>query len=324
MKSLNQLVDKTLRQYGWLRRALLFIAAGGGLLAGILQIVVASAPKDTDVSPWLLGFQLLGVALAILIPAILAIFDDSSADFVITANGFREERDARQQDIDVLQRRLAALEDEYRYSVTLYQTAAAMSELSDPLILARREEREALREKLVLSVLDRLIERQQALFGMGDENWTFGVYRWSEATGQLDMFATRRKSRDSEAQAHRSWKPGEGHVGQAFKGREELICADVTEPNVSGFVRATGQNERGYDASTYVSFASIPIRLGDREVPLGVLVATSNCKDRFVPAAIADEKGVRDTVEPLRAAANTLATILGVNHINQHEGVPHG
>lgn len=320
MKSLNELVDKQLRQYGWLRRLLLFVAAAGGLLAGVLQIVVSTASAEAPPSFWLLGFQLLGVALAIVIPFLLACFDDTSADFVISANDYRNQRDHKQSELDALQRQFDALEAEYTYCMTMYQTASAMSELTDPLLLAEPEQREALRKTLVLSVLDRLIERQRVLFGTGDENWTFGVYRWSPDTQKLDMFATRRKSRESEDQEHRSWASSEGHVGQAFAKRIELVCADVNDPMVSGFVQAKGVNARSYDSSTYVSFASIPLRIGDADEPLGVLVATSSAKNRFVPAIIAEQEGLRDTIEPLRAAANTLATILGINHIDSTKG----
>ena len=232
--SLDRLVDKQLRQHAWLRRALLVIAAAGGLLAGILQIVISSRGDDAQPSAWLFGFQLLGMALAIFIPALLAVFDDTSADVVISANSFKDERDGKQIELDALQRQYDSLTAEFEYAMTLYGTASAISELTDPLLLAPPQDRETLRKTLVLSVLDRLVERQTTLFGMVDENWTYGVYRWNATTQQLDMFATRRASRPSEEQEHRSWKPGDGHVGQAIKAREDLVCSAVTDPSVSG------------------------------------------------------------------------------------------
>ncbi|MCV2891426.1 GAF domain-containing protein [Ruegeria aquimaris] len=144
---------------------------------------------------------------------------------------------------------------------------------------------------------------------MNDDRWTFGLY--VPEGDKLVMRVTRRWSRESEEASHREWKPGEGHVGQAFKTKRELVCRDSTDPNVRGFLIATGQNERSYDSELYMSFASVPIMIGTRPKPLGVLVATSDRRGRFAPSNNDDENGVLpDTVEPLRVAANVIATIL--------------
>src|SRR5690606_30597181 len=74
---------------------------------------------------------------------------------------------------------------------------------------------------------------------------------------------------------------GQGHVGKAFADYKPIITGDASHPDVIQLCGAPVDKERSNDFDVYRSFASIPIGLNGDDLPYGVLVATSNVKDRF-------------------------------------------
>jgi hypothetical protein len=159
-------------------------------------------------------------------------------------------------------------------------------------------------------MLDLLVASKSTLFGMGDEQWNFSIYLWNGGAGQLDCIACRRPARTDEDAPHRSWRPGEGHVGKAFQMRRALTCADSTDPNVRSFFDAPEDKRAGYDDSQrYRSLAAVPFQLPGAEGPTGVVVATSDVPGRFRPTI---DGGDDESVLPIRALSKTLATLFGV------------
>ena len=92
----------------------------------------------------------------------------------------------------------------------------------------------------------------------------------------------------------------------------EQVCGDANAPGVNGLITARDDQYREYDPAIYVSFASLPIKLGDQKAPLGVFVATSDRINRFVTEEEARGAGERDTVEALRTVTDILATMIVV------------
>lgn len=306
-RDLRAQIGRKLAEYGRLRRIMLALAAAG---AGGSWILGAAAPDEP--APWLAAAQLFGLFVSGGVALVFAIFEDNSADLARTAQSLEDERDATQRDLEQSKRDFQALEEEFRYQITLYQFSRSIGELTDPFLDPRNPEAMPDLQARVGYLLDVLSQEKGTLFGIGDEKWAFNVYLWNANSECLEMLACRRWSRHSEEQAHRRWGRGEGHAGLAFKHGMELVCGDANDPSVNGLITARGDQYRDYDRATYVSFASLPIKLGDEEEPRGVLVATSDQKHRFVTEEEALSTGQRDTVEALRTVTDILATMIVV------------
>lgn len=302
-RKVYDMLAQQLRAQGWVRRSMFVLATAGAAVAAIISMY----PKPVGGFPiWVLVLQALGLLFAGIVPLLFAFAERTPEELVRELGRQTEARELAEVARSEAEQALDALKGAFRGSVVLYITAQAISEATDAVILAQDGERREVARRQLYSILDRLIEHKSELFGMTDDRWAFGIYVHEQ--DQLVLPVTRRWSRESEQGRHRAWATGEGHVGQAFNARRELVCADSRAPEVAGFMEATGGNYRSYDQQLYVSFASVPLMIGNKEEPMGVLVATSDQAGRFAPPNGQD--GTQDTVEPLRLAANVIATIL--------------
>ena len=121
------------------------------------------------------------------------------------------------------------------------------------------------------------------VLGIGaSEKWTFGVFLYSRKLDEL-VPLWREKSRNHPSKgAPRSWGRGQGHVGKSFVDRKPIVTGDGTHPDVIQLCGAPAGRERPYDLDVYRSFASIPVGPSSADgMPYGVLVGTSDKKDRF-------------------------------------------
>jgi GAF domain-containing protein len=162
-------------------------------------------------------------------------------------------------------------------------------------------------------MLDVMVSDKAVLFGIDSDRWNFAIYVYDPSAGALDCAACRRPIRAEEEAQHRSWKPGEGHVGIAFQTEREIVAGDTSEPEAQALFDAPDQLRRDDDRGRYRSIASIPIRLAG-EKPIGILVATSDVAKRF---RLQDrtEDTVQDPVEPLRVLANALALVIKATNL---------
>jgi nitrate reductase NapE component len=142
------------------------------------------------------------------------------------------------------------------------------------------EVRECFSEILAPAYLD-----GEFLFGFGgSERWNFAVYLYSSEQDLLVPVWREKAQNHPSAGMGRSWGRGQGHVGKAFVDLQTIITGDSQLEEVAQLSAAPTRLQRGYDGSTYRSFAAIPIgpMLPDKEpLPYGVLVATSDRVGRF-------------------------------------------
>jgi GAF domain-containing protein len=169
-------------------------------------------------------------------------------------------------------------------------------------------------------MLDVVAADRAILFGMESDRYNFAIYIYEPAAQRLDCVACRRPFRAEEEAVHRSWEPGEGHVGLAFQIKREIVARDTSDPAAQALFDAPAAKRREDDRERYRSIASIPIRLAGEE-PYGVLVATSDMEGRFYLPDIG-EKTDRDPVEPLRILANALALAIKAADIYRAKGSP--
>lgn len=291
-------------QRKWLHRA---IIGGGGLIIAIGEIGVNFAPDEAK--PYLGMLWIIGV-LAVFAGLFLEP-EQSAAEMIAASHEASQRITELEHDVQDAELFCEALEDEIDSASALYETHRALMQTVQAMLSQGFTEDEI--PASCARLLDILVQRRATLCAMGEEKWNFAVYLYDTATNDLACVVCRRWSRESEDQEHRRWPSGAGHTGNAFKLRKELVCADANDPSVSGLIRGHSSEQRDYDSSVYVSIASIPITASPDAQPFGVIVATSDEVGRFRPESGDD----RDTVEPLRALANALETLLTAYNLIQ-------
>ncbi len=119
------------------------------------------------------------------------------------------------------------------------------------------------------------------LFGyIHNEKWNYVIYFYDKNGETLNSFWRVKSPNHTSSGDGRSWKIGQGHVGQAFDRREAIITSDATEEKVRNLSEAPKRKQESYDRETYASFVAIPI-MKDNHEPIGVLVVTSDVRNRF-------------------------------------------
>ena len=151
-------------------------------------------------------------------------------------------------------------------------------------------------------ILGVVVENREELFGFRPrERWNFAVFLFDRNRSKLIPVWRKKHTNHPSEGSGREWGPGQGHVGKAFADRSAKITSDATDSDVAELLRLPDGMARGYDVTTYRSFASIPIGpMRSDDDPIGVLVATS------------DEVGRFDLANSLilRHAASSLANVL--------------
>lgn len=139
--------------------------------------------------------------------------------------------------------------------------------------------------KEITDVLNMICDKPGELFGCdADEWWNIAVYLYdSDSQVLFSIWRQKHRSHPSQEVYGRSWRPGEGHIGKAFADRASKITKDAHDPDVSELMAPPRADVRHYDDKAYRSYASVPFfdPLGRSPEPLGVIVATSNYKERF-------------------------------------------
>jgi hypothetical protein len=279
----------------WRRRVKIGLVIGGVLVAGGAG---AAANLVSPTIKWPLYIvQILGLLMVFAGAALVEFLDEGAADAIKRAN---ELTDAVEERDDAI----ASLEEDFEYFTRLYAVAAALREVIERVIALGPGTEDAQRRRFG-AMLDVLVANKAILFGMDSDRWNFAIYLYDSVAGTLDCIACRRPIWAEEEAPHRSWKPGEGHVGIAFQMRREIVAADTSEPEARALFDALSPLRREDYLDRYRSIASIPIRLVGKE-PIGILVATSDVRGR-IWLHERGEDTAREPVEPLRILANALA-----------------
>lgn len=142
------------------------------------------------------------------------------------------------------------------------------------------------------STLELLATLHDKLFEIGSkEKWGYCIYLFNAEAGRLACLGWKRAWREDRGHIPRSWEPGKGHVGVAYARKGDLVYGDASEATVKQLIEP-GDQPSARDEN-YRSVASIPIFDGNDSV-LGVVVATSNRKDRYRPDQKAELEPLRD------------------------------
>jgi len=296
------------------------LLVGGPVLAGLGELASnlydGPAAKALAAAGWCLGIVLIALGAALFIW-----IDENFPEVLLGArravDAAEEERNVARAQVRSLEQQLIDASDEgtmvaeaFQNLATLYVLGATLREIAEPVLIQGPGDEDAQRNRIG-AMLDLLIEKRMAHFAMEDDRWTFAVYL-PEADGNLACFESRRPNRLDEKRPHRTWAPGDGHVGKAFQWKQEVIIPDARDPVVGSLLR--GGQSRQEDNERYRSVAAVPIQADG--IALGVVVATSDVAERFF---VRDEDWLDeiDPVEPLRLLAGTLAIMIAVTKFNE-------
>ncbi|BGE84291.1 hypothetical protein Ms3S1_07270 [Methylosinus sp. 3S-1] len=291
----------------WRKGIKIGLVAGGALIAGVTG---ASANLVEISHKWLLySFQIFGGVLVFIGGCVLEAVDEGAADAIKRADELADLVDVREQQI-------AELGVDFEWFTHLYSTASALREVVEGASVAAAGAEDERRPQFA-TMLDIIASEKDILFGMNADRWNFAVYIFSVNDGLLKCVACRRPIRAEEDAPHRSWKPGEGHVGIAFQTQREIVASDTSEPEARALFDGPDPSRREEDRARYRSIASIPIKVAGADA-VGVVVATSDVAGRFWIRQREDETA-RDPVEPLRNLANALAMVIKITDLQTDE-----
>ena len=281
----------------WRRWVKIGLVIAGALVAGAAGI---AANLVDPANKWpLYIFQILGLLMVFAGGVLMEFLDEGAADAIRRANELADSVEQRDNDI-------VSLAGDFEWFTRLYAIGAALLDVVERVIASGPGT--AIDQKRRLeAMLDVVVSDKAVLFGMDSDRWNFAIYLPAPG-GSLECIACRRPIRAEEEAPHRSWQPGEGHVGIAFQTQREIVAGDTSEPEAQALFDAPDALRRNDDRVRYRSIATIPIRLAG-EQPLGILVATSDVAQRF-RLHQREEDEARDPVEPLRALANALALVI--------------
>jgi hypothetical protein len=289
-KILSEL-DEKLRAAGrhaarWHKTNVVFVS----LLAAAFGLFCAYVPT-MDV-----GWAVLGIA-AFFVVHILSMYFQVTAPLVVESIGELHE--------------LRSVAERAQRSADYGASIAVLASVLLKFVETRTEigvQDDAALEECVQEILQALEQHAPILFSFErKEKWSFTVFS-ADAHANLApikrLASATHPRRDSQP---RSWRAGEGHVGQAFQRRKTIVTRDATDPQVAVLFRAQGANEREGDDALYRSYVSAPLGAGgEGRAPLGVLVVTSDVPGRFEGLAR----------QPIELTANLLATVMRIRYRN--------
>lgn len=279
----------------WRRWVKISLVIGGALTASAASTISSMPGIQSQLALHVL--QGIGVLLVFLGGVLLEFVDEGAADAIYRANELAEAVEQHDKEI-------ASLDHDFQWFTHLYSIAGALRDVVESVIVSGPGSPEVQKRRFG-DMLDVIVADKAILFGIDSDRWNFAVYLLNPETGNLDCAACRRPIRAEEEAQHRSWKPGEGHVGTAFQTQREIVAGDTSAPEARALFDGPDPLRHDSDRRRYRSIASLPVRLAG-EPTAGILVATSDVPHRF-RIRQRDEETAMDPLEPLRILASALA-----------------
>jgi hypothetical protein len=278
----------------WKKWAKIVLVLGGALISALASQFSNLYPAELR---W--AFYLTQGVAAVLVfigAVLLEAVDENAADALNRANELLESLEEREKEIE-------SLGNDFNWFTCLYATAGALRDIVESVIVNGPGDYVD-QNKRFGSMLDVVVAEKAILFGIDSDRWNFAVYLHDPVLDQLNCVACRRPIRAEEDAPHRSWKPGQGHVGAAFQMEREIVAGDTSEREARALFDSPDASRHETDRRHYRSIASIPIRLAGEPI-VGILVATSDIPQRF--RLRQPSEAAMDPVEPLRILASALA-----------------
>lgn len=279
---------------------------GTGLL-GVGSALVSYA-EDTKV----LGVTLVGIGVFVVGVAqvLTALTVTTNSGVLVLAEGAVAAHDRARELLDALQERYARATEALERLALISAIGRAQRELVEEAVESPSTSVEK-RDATMGYMLDLVLRDVRRLCGIDGDAYSFSIYIPNEAGDRLVPVVNRRPVRSQEQQANSVIDVSFGIIGYAFKKNREYVTGDTTRDQVF-----EARPERSDDHLRYRSVAAIPIALSaDGTRPSGVLVASTDIKDRFVGGSV-------DYVEPLRVLASMLAIYLAVIQVSDPKENP--
>lgn len=285
----------------------------GSLSGAIKRIRIVALVFGTGmiaVGQYFLGFQTgwqaeiagevfwVGLVVLLLTNLILVFVDKQSVETMQSLHAVEQEK-AEVEDENVF------LEKSYQVVVAWLTLTKLISELTDQALEATEIDEQGER-RLYGAAVEFIAEYKSRLFGIEDDYLNISLYSHDAEADELSCVACYRSTPSDAKGPHRSWKPGEGHVGKAFELQNELVCSDARVPDVAAWIAAPPDKLKEDDSEKYVSLAAVPISVAS-DKPLGVVIMTSSEPCRFVNSSETEEDGL--TESELQRAKTAVAAL---------------
>lgn len=292
------------------------VVAATGLAAKILIVAgsVAAVVAELGGIPTSVG---IGAAIAILFAGVFIGFSER--------NSFAEVDDARSA-LETARRIQARFDRRVADDRQVNQQAARMLQLYTAMNLMRDAVEAAIvgpQQDVIVSVTALLDAAERPLkltlgFEM-DHYWTLCIYVAElDATTQriaLRCVAHRRAKECPLAEA-RKWPEGIGIAGEVYSRNMEIIVPDLAAAELGTLYRIA--NPKPEDEERYRSIVGVPIKLGQEPKPWGVVIATTDNPEQFLPD---EDDGVR-AVEGARALAGMVALAVEAHRLKSAANHP--
>lgn len=149
-----------------------------------------------------------------------------------------------------------------------------------------------------------------------EDTWTLVVYQKivdpNDGCTYLECVAHDR-SVDCEISKARRWREGVGVAGMALAKGDEVVAPDITHPAAVSLFSLNGDVLKAEDRKLYRSMFAVPIRVGNDEHPWGVVLASSDQPQHFLPAETSGDTGASAyRAEALRALSGIAALCIAI------------
>lgn len=141
------------------------------------------------------------------------------------------------------------------------------------------------------------------------ERYAFTIYQRSTAddSGRLICISDRRADRKEEQHPTRSWAIGEGWAGLCWQRERTFAIEDTGHAEAQIALHVTEPNRREDDTKRYRSIAAAPILVGHPLDVWGVLVVTSNKRNRFASTSRTSGRQNLDAVDAMAGMLSLIA-----------------
>lgn len=288
------------------QRSIKWIFSGTGAFIAGAAPIVSKFIVEPAYQPYFVAAQVGGILMVFIGLVLTDLMTDGAPDLIRKAHYAIDQ--ARERDSVIEE-----LRGDFEWFTRLYSTDKALRAMVEGVLSSAAEPGQV--HQLIKSMLDVVAAENNILFGMNGDRWNFAIYLWDSKSSQLYCEVCRRFLRSEEDADHRSWVPGDGHVGIAYQNRREIVASDTSRPEARALFDASPAKRKGDDRDRYRSIAAVPIIVGDGSVG-GVVVGTSDVPDRF-RLRDEDSKSAVDTIEPLRMLARAIALLMDMAYLRQ-------
>jgi hypothetical protein len=291
------------------------LVIGGATIAAVAQCIELAHSND-EFSAWTMAG--LAGAVVVAVGGIFVAITETDISTILEVSGQTiEEARLRERRIELFNADRARLKKEIDRGLELYNSIDVMRGAIEQSLDVPGVTAKGIIQTSLISARNSLL----VAFDFSiEDTWTICVFMampQKESDKVILKCIAQARKIECGIEVARQWPEGVGVAGVAYSMGNDITIPDVLAPEL-GTVFNLGSNVRDYDNKRYRSMVAVPIRPGDRKIPWGVAVVTTDKAKHF---NLHPSDGV-STSEPIRAIAAMAA--LAVQAVERIEPPPGG